>query len=192
MSHGWNRLRLRSSARYARGAVLLGVLAFPSMVLGHRENEYLQAALVVIEPTEVRLQINLAPGIAVADQVIAAIDRDRNGAISEKEAVAYAEFLKRDLTLRVDGRKAELKLAGSEFMGVEELRNGSAMLQIEFSTGFKRLAAGRHRITLENRHLRKISVYLVNAARPRLTTLQITEQKRNPDQSTAEIAFTIE
>jgi hypothetical protein len=51
----------------------------------HRLDEYLQSTLVAIEAGDVRLQINLTPGVAVAAQVLALIDRDRDGAISRKE-----------------------------------------------------------------------------------------------------------
>ncbi|TMA57475.1 MAG: hypothetical protein E6J73_19135 [Deltaproteobacteria bacterium] len=78
--------------------LLIALLALPSAALAHRDDQYLQATLVAIEPSGVRLQINLTPGVAVAEQVIAEIDRDRDGAISESEAVDYAEVLRRDLT----------------------------------------------------------------------------------------------
>jgi hypothetical protein len=51
------------------------------------------------------------------------------------------------------------------------------------------LAAGAHRLTLENRHLPTISVYLINAAQPRFAAVQITKQKRNQNQSAGEIEF---
>jgi hypothetical protein len=89
----------------SRLPLLLALLGFPSAVFAHRDDQYLQATLVAIEPSGVRLQINLTPGVAVAEQVLAQIDRDRDGAISKNEAAAYAKLLKGDLTLRVDGRK---------------------------------------------------------------------------------------
>ena len=170
--------------------LLLVLLAVPSAVFAHRDDQYLQATLVAIEPSGVRLQINLTPGVAVAEQVIALIDRDRDGAISKNEAAAYAKSLKRDLTLRVDGRKLELKLTVSEFVVPEELRTGSGIIQLEFSATPGPLAAGAHRLTLENRHLTTMSVYLINAVRPRLGSVQITRQKRNDNQSAGEIEFT--
>lgn len=169
--------------------LLLALLAFPCAVFAHRDDQYLQATLVAIERSGVRLQINLTPGIAVAEQVIAQIDRDHDGAISENEAAAYAELLRRDLTLRIDGRKIELELTGSEFTEPEELRTGSGMIQIEFSATARPLAIGSHRLTLENRHLRTISVYLINAVRPTSDAVQITRQKRNDNQSAGEIEF---
>jgi hypothetical protein len=178
------------TARLCRLTLLLALLSLPSAVFAHRDDEYLQATLVVIEPGEVRLQINLTPGIAVAEQVLARIDRDRDGAISKNEAAAYAKLLKRDLTLRVDGRKSELKLAASEFVPPEELRTGSGIIRMEFSASSGRLAAGPHRLTLDNRHLIEMSVYLINAAQPRFATVEITRQKRNDNQSAGEIEFT--
>ena len=65
-----------------RLALLLALLAFPSAVFAHRDDEYLQATLVAIEPSGIRLQINLTPGVDVAEQVLALIDRDQDGVIS--------------------------------------------------------------------------------------------------------------
>ena len=176
--------------RLRRLPLLLVLLAFPSAVFAHRDDQYLQATLVAIEPSGVRLQINLTPGVAVAEQVLAQIDRDRDGAISKKEASAYAKVLKGDLTLRIDGRDLELKLTASEFVPPEELRTGSGIIQMEFSAVSGPLATGPHKLTLENRHLPTISVYLINAAQPRLATVRITRQKRNENQSAGEIEFT--
>ena len=114
-----------------RLTLLLVLLYLPSAVFAHRDDQYLQATLAVIEPSEIRLQINLTPGIAVAEQVIAQIDRD--GAIFKIEAAAYAKLLKRDLTLRLDWRKLELELTASEFVPPTELRTGSGIIQMEFS-----------------------------------------------------------
>jgi polyphosphate kinase len=170
--------------------LLFALIAFPPAVFAHRDDQYLQATLVAIEPSTVRLQINLTPGIAVAEQVIAEIDRDSDGALSKNEAAAYAELLKRDLTLRMDGRDLELELTASEFVP-EELRTGSGTIQMEFSAIFGLPATGLHRLTLENRHSTAISVYLINAARPRFATVQINRQKRNQNQSAGEIEFTL-
>jgi hypothetical protein len=172
-----------------RLALLLALLALPSAVFAHRDDQYLQATLVAIEPSGLRLQINLTPGVAVAEQVLAEIDRDRDGAISQNEAAAYAELIKRDLALRIDGRTLELKLSASEFVEPADLYTGSGTIQMEFSAIFGSLAAGPHKLTLENRHLTAISVYLINAAQPRFATVQITRQKRNENQSSGEIEF---
>jgi nickel/cobalt transporter (NicO) family protein len=173
-----------------RFTLLLALLSVPYDVSAHREDEYLQATLVAVSPGGVTLQINLTPGIAVAEQVIAVIDRNRDGAISKNEAAVYAESLKRDLSFRMDGRTSELKLVASAFVPPDELRTGSGIIRMEFSTTFGPLAAGPHRLALENRHLSVISVYLINAAKPRFSTVEITRQQRNENQSAGEIEFT--
>jgi hypothetical protein len=172
--------------------LLLALLAFPSAVFAHRLDEYLQATLVAIEPGDVRLQINLMPGVAIAEQVLALIDRDRDGMVSTNESVAYAELLKRDLLVRLDERNVELKLTASNFPAPAELRTGFGIIQLEFSAKPRFMAAGAHRLTLENRHLSTVSVYLINAAKPKLGTIQITGQNRNKNQSAGEIEFSFQ
>jgi hypothetical protein len=172
-------------------ALLIGLAAVPTTSLAHRLDEYLQATLVSIEPTEVRLQINLTPGVAVAKPVLALIDLDGDGVISTNEASAYSELLKRDLTVRLDRRKVVLKVASSSFPEPTELRTGWGIIQMEFSATLSSLAAGRHKLTLRNRHLPRLSVYLFNAAQPKSDSVQIISQKRNKAQSTGEIEFTI-
>ena len=145
---------------------MLALLAVPSVACAHRLDEYLQATLVAIEPGAIRLQMNLTPGIQVLDQVLARIDTDRDGAISEKEAGAYAESLKRDLVVRLDQRALELKLTAINLPEPDELRGGEGIMQLEFSATPNRLRAGAHSLTIENRHLPAVSVYLLNAAKP--------------------------
>jgi hypothetical protein len=82
-----------------------------------------------------------------------------------------------------------VKLTASEFVPPEEVRTGSGLTKMEFSAIFSPLAAGFHRLTLENRHLTTMSAYLINAVKPRLATVQITRQKRNENQSVGEIEF---
>jgi hypothetical protein len=173
-----------------RLAVLLVLLLVPSVVFAHRLDEYLQATLVAIEPRNIRLHINLTPGEAVAEQILALIDRNRDGTISPNEAAAYAAWLKSDLILRLDRRTLALTLTTSAFPAPAELRTGWGIIQMEFSATPGPLAAGAHRLALENQHLTTVSVYLINAAQPRSGTLQIISQQRNNNQSAGEIEFT--
>ncbi len=172
-------------------ALALALLGLPSTGLAHRLDEYLQATLVSIEPGEVRLQINLTPGVAVAERVLARIDRDHDGVISTNEAAAYADLLKNQLVVALDGRKMTLNLASSNFPAPTELRTGWGYMQLEFTAKTAALAPGNHKLTLKNRHLPALSVYLLNAALPKSELVQITRQTRNEEQSTGEIEFVI-
>jgi hypothetical protein len=169
--------------------LLLALLGLPIRALAHQLDEYLQATLVAIGPTEIRLQINLTPGVAVAEQVLGLIDRSRDGTISTNESAAYAELLKRDLIVQLDRRNVELRLAACYFPEPEVLQTGWGIIQVEYSVTPGVLAAGGHKLTLENRHKPAASVYLFNAAQPGSAAVRITGQKRNENQSTGEIAF---
>ena len=172
--------------------LLIALLALSPQAFAHRLDEYLQATIVSIEPGHMRLQINLTPGVAVAEQVLAQVDRDRDSVITKREADAYAEWLKGDLIVRLDQQLVELKTTSSSFPEFSDLRTGFGIIQIEFVVlaPFP-LALGTHRLTLENRHLSKVSVYLFNAAKPESNSILINAQKRNANQSTGEIEFTL-
>jgi hypothetical protein len=167
------------------------LLALPLSVSAHRLDEYLQATLVAIEPNTIRLQINLTPGVAVADKILAVIDHNHDNAISTNEASAYADSLKQDLTLRLDHQNLELRLTVSEFPTPAELRTGSGIIQLEFTATPNSLSTGPHALTLENHHLTTTSVYLFNAVHPKSALIQITAQKRNDNQSAGDIQFSI-
>ncbi|HUR47331.1 MAG TPA: hypothetical protein VMZ27_15725 [Candidatus Saccharimonadales bacterium] len=178
------------SQRFRALHFLCALIALPSVVFGHRLDEYLQATIVAIEPGNIRLQINLTPGVAVAERVLSRIDRDHDGLISTKEAAAYAESIKRDLTVRLDGRKLKLKLAESDFPPPAELRSGSGIIQLEYTATPGSFGTGRHSLAIENRHFLALSVYLVNAGLPKSSNIRVTRQKRSETQDTVEIEFT--
>ncbi len=169
--------------------LLLAFFAVTSAVFAHRLDEYLQATLVAIEPNGVRLQINLTPGVDVADKVLAQIDRDHDSAISRSEARAYVELLRRDLTLTLDGQELKLKSTASQFATPVELHSGWGMIQVEFTATLGSLTTGAHKLVFENRHLTTLSVFLLNAAQPGNGAIQIKSQKRTENQASGEIEF---
>ena len=168
---------------------LLGLLGLPLHLSAHRLDEYLLATLVTIEPALLRLQINLTPGVAVAEEVLALVDGDRDGVVSTTEVTAYGEKLKRELIVKLDDRAVELKLAKSNLPPVTEVRAGTGVIQVEFVATIGPLSTGTHRMTLENRHAPRIGVYLFNAAQSRFKSIDIQRQKRNKTQSIGEIEF---
>jgi hypothetical protein len=172
--------------------LLFALLALPSAVVAHQLDEYLQSTLVAIDPAAIRLQIILTPGVSVAEQVLALMDRDADGVISTDESAAYADLLKRDLSLQLDTQDLPLKLTASDIPTPAELRTGAGIMQMEFTATPGTLAAGTHTLALQNRHFPSVSVYLFNAAKPKFATLQINQQTRNKNQSTGEIEFTFQ
>lgn len=156
----------------------------------HRLDELLQATIVIIESNEVRLQITLTPGVAVADNVIAGVDRNRDGVVDATETSTFAEGLQRDIRAELDGRILELRRESCVIPRLEELRTGWGLIQAEFTAGAARLSAGSHELSLQNRHLPEISAYMLNAAPGKPGTLEIVRQTRNDNQSVGSIDFT--
>lgn len=171
--------------------LLLGLITAPLASRAHQLDEYLQATLVSIEPGEVRLQIHLTPGVAVAERVLALIDRDHDGVISTNEAAAYSASLARGLTVRLDGREVPLRVTAAYFPEPDDLRTGWGIISLEFSARVGPLAEGPHRVSLANRHLSALSVYLLNATRPDSRSIQIGKQTRTKTQSDGEIEFRV-
>src|SRR5262245_65012781 len=74
---------LRASSRGTLTVACALVFALGSVLSAHRRDELLQAARIAVGPERVDLELDLTPGIDVADGVIADIDRDGNGALFE-------------------------------------------------------------------------------------------------------------
>jgi len=157
--------------------VLAGTPAF-----AHRLDEYLQGTILSIEKDRLQAQMTLTPGVAVFPLLIASIDTDSNGVISEKEQSAYAGRVLRDLSLSIDGDRLTPQLLSMRFPTVAEMKDGLGEIRLDFKAELPR--GGRNRkLTLENHHQSGIAAYLVNCVVPRDPDIQIARQNRNYSQS---------
>jgi HupE / UreJ protein len=157
--------------------LMLGAGAF-----AHRLDEYLQATILSVENDHVQASMRLVPGVAVASAVLASIDTNADGVISEAEQGTYAERVLRDLTITVDGKSATPTLVSRKFPAVEEIKEGLGEIQIEFTVALPHRGADR-RIVFENHHRNEISAYLVNCLVPADPNIRIVAQSRNQNQS---------
>jgi hypothetical protein len=135
-----------------------------------------------LDKDRVQAQIRLTPGVAVFHSVLARIDTDADGVISEAEQRAYAERVLGDLSLTIDGNRLRLRLVSLKFPTIEEMKEGRGEIQIEFDADVRRGGPNR-RLIFENRHQRRIAAYLVNCLVPRDPDIRVTAQKRNSRQS---------
>src|SRR5947209_14779733 len=94
-------------------AVIL--VSFGAPASAHRLDEYLQATLIAVEEHRVQASMRLIPGVAVSSNVLAVIDTNRDGVISQPEQQAYAEHVLRDLSLSIDGHRLTPRLASVRF-----------------------------------------------------------------------------
>ena len=172
--------------------MLLGLAIVVAAVSGasaHRRDEYLQAARVGIDPDRVELQLDLTPGISLADRVIAEIDRNHDGVVSEGEGRDYAALVERDITLAVDGRVLPLALRDWRGAAPEAMLHGEGTMRLRWQASLPSPTAGPHRLTFRNRHHNDIGVYLANALVPESDRVAVTAQDRDADQRELSVSY---
>ena len=157
----------------------------------HRRDEYLQAARVAIDPDRIEIELDLTPGIAVAAQVLAAIDRDGNRSISDGEARAYRARVLDGLAVDVDGTPLALELVDSSVPEVAAVLNGEGTMRLRAAAALPRVSAGTHHLRYRNSHRPDIGVYLVNALVPASARVAVVSQRRDVDQRDVTIEYTL-
>ena len=167
------------------------VVATGAGLSAHRRDEYLQAARLAIDPGRVQIEIDLTPGIAVADRVLTDIDRDANGSISAAEARAYAERVLSAIALDVDGIPLGVELVDSVCPSIEAVRQGEGTTRIRATASMPRLAGGPHHLRYRNRYRPDISVYLANALIPDSDRVAVAAQRRDVDQRDLIVDYTL-
>ena len=170
---------------------LLGclLLVFATNALAHRLDEYLQATRVSVATNRVDISIDLTPGVAIADQLLAVIDKDRDGRISEEEVAAYAQRVLRDIRIGLDENALALSLEDASFPALHEVKKGLGVIRIKATAPVAPLSVGKHALSLTNAHLPAISAYLVNALVPKDPAIKITKQTRDELQKTYRLEF---
>ena len=173
----------------SRLAVALAlVVAFGRPALAHNLDEYLQASLISLEQSDIRIFMRLVPGIAVLPAVLAGIDTNSDGAVSASEQQAYAARVLRDLSVSIDGHRLELRLLRAEFPAIDRMRQGLGEIRIELVAALPPAGSSR-KLVFENHHQRQISAYLVNCLVPQDRSIQILTQSRNETQSFYELEY---
>jgi hypothetical protein len=185
---------VRSSRRSSGSAALAFalVLVATASTSAHRRDEYLQAARLGIDQDRVELALDLTPGIAVAPQVLAAIDRDGDKAIAPAEARAYALQVLSAIALDVDGRPLRVELVDSDVPSIDAVLNGIGTMRVRAYAAMRGLGGGFHQLHYRNSHRRDIAVYLANALVPASDRVTIGAQRRDFDQRALTITFMLQ
>ena len=157
----------------------------------HRRDEYLQAARLAIDPGGVELELDLTPGIAVAEAIIAGIDRNRDGVLSQDEQRDHAGSVVSALALEVDGTPVQAQLTTFSFPDVAVMRLGEGIIRLQLSATFPRPSAGPHQLLFRNGHHPDGSVYLANALVPASDSVVVTAQRRDPYQTELTIDYVL-
>ena len=173
------------------------MLALTTVIVGvaevsaHRRDEYLQAARLAIDPGGVQVELDLTPGIALAEAIIADIDRNGDLSMSQDEQRAYASQVLRALTLEVDGTPVPVHLAGSSFPDAEAMKRGEGTIRLRTTAAIPRLSRGPHQLLFRNRHDANRSVYLANALVPESDQVAVTAQRRDGNQTELTIDYAL-
>jgi hypothetical protein len=165
-------------------AVALIVVSVGVPASAHRFDEYLQATLISLDQDKdhVGVFMRLTPGIAVSSAVIASIDTDADGVISQTEKRTYAERVLGDLSLTVDGHGLTPRLVSVDFPEVEQMKEGLGEIRIAFTAALPNGSSNRT-LVFENHHQSQIAAYLVNCLTPRDRNIRVLAQNRNENQS---------
>src|SRR4051812_31558509 len=177
-----------------RGALALAVTAgviVSAVASAHRRDEYLQAARLDVEPDFVELELDLTPGIAVADATIADLDRDRDGVVSEEERRLYVGRALAALILELDGSALHVAPIGATFPGLHDFRRGEGTIRLRSVALLPPQADGGHRLSFRNTNQRDGSVYLANALVPTSDRVTITAQQRDVFQRALTIDYAV-
>jgi hypothetical protein len=183
---------VRSSRRSSGLTALALVLLAGVSTSAHRRDEYLQAARLGIDPAGVELALDLTPGIAVAPQVLAEIDRDGDRSIAPAEARAYALQVLGAIALDVDGQPLHVELVDADAPRSDAVLSGVGTLRVRAQASMRGLRGGFHQLNYRNSHRPDIGVYLANALVPASDRVTIGAQRRDFDQRALAITFTLQ
>jgi hypothetical protein len=166
---------MRRMVAAAVAVLLAGVRAADA----HQLDEYLQATRIAVEADRIVLEIGLTPGVAVAEQIFATIDRNSDHQISGPEIEAYGRMVLQDLFLEFDGRPYPLTFARAGCPPWSDMREGLGTIRLQVTADVPVGTAGHHHLQFANTHRSDISVYLVNALAPSSRAITISEQRRD-------------
>jgi hypothetical protein len=148
-------------------------------VRAHRLDEYLQATRIDIFSNRVDLELDLTPGVEVAERVLALMDTNHDGLISAGEQDAYARLVLKSVDLELDQQNVAVKLTSVLFPAVGEVRAGTGVIHLRASAEIAPMDPGPHTLYYQNRHATNLSVYLINAYVPRSPAVKIIHQERD-------------
>jgi len=174
-------------------AALIGVgLGYPRLLMAHRLDELLQAARIDINRDVVNVELDLTPGVEVAAPIIAHIDTNHDGRISDEEGRVYANEVIRSTYVALDGHPLEFTLTNERFPQVQELSAGLGTIRLTAASKLPAgTATGSHELFYRNLHQREISIYLANALVPSDSRVQISGQRRDYSQHELTIDYRI-
>lgn len=178
------------AGRPSRPDLLLAETLPAQEASAHPIDEYVQNTYIDLAPDRTTLQINLTPGVIVAPEVLALIDADGDGEISEAEGEAYAKnAVLQNIALEVDGEPQPLTLVDSSFPTPLDMSAGMGTIRLWVAAEAPAGSPGDHSLSYRNGHEPVNSRYLVNAFRAS-DEVEISRQDRDELQAGIRVNYT--
>ena len=168
--------------------ILLLLLGIVRPCFAHRLDEYLQSTKVAIEHDRIGIDLILTPGVAVLPDILKTIDADHDGLISVSEQQSYVARVRSDLSVTINDTRTSLVIGSMNFPEIERMKDGLGEIFLHFDATVSQ-SHRTNRLVIENRHMKPISVYLINCLIPNDPTIRITAQNRSYDQTVYSVDY---
>jgi hypothetical protein len=142
----WSGARLKIAAHTFAGvaAALLAIGAF-----AHTLDEIIQNSYLTLAPGEIRLELEIVPGHAVAAGLAQSIDADGDWQLSEVEAYAFARAALEESTLSLNGQALTWDIREIGAAPYELLADGHGTLRL-VAVALVPEREGRHTLNYRN------------------------------------------
>ena len=169
----------------------IGLLSSTSAAQAHRLDEYLQATRIGLSSDRIELTVELTPGSSIGSRILALIDEDGDGRVSDLEARGYAARVVQDLRLELNGRSCTLRVVRVDVPAAADLVDGMGTIHLDLEAVDLSLASGRSSLTFRNDHQPAASVYLVNTLKPSSPRIEVMGQERDRAQQGVCVTFDV-
>lgn len=170
-------------------------LVFPFAVLAHPVNEYVQASYLTLTEDQILIDVNLTAGVLIGDAILADIDVDDDGIISDSEQIEYAEMVASELYLEADGQALTITLSDVEYPTITNLKGGEDAIRLHLTAPLPSINVGDYQMVYENNFAPESydNVYLVNAfvQADVADYIDITDQERDWYQQSMVLSYSI-
>jgi hypothetical protein len=169
------------------------LLAFlPDWAEAHRLDGVVQGAYLTLAPEEVRLELDVSPGLKVAAAFLSALDTDVNRTISGAEAQGYARRALAQSTLTLDGKAASWNLEHVDVPPYQNLEAGSGTIRIH-AKARRGDIPGAHVLEYRNDHQPAGSRWMANVfATPAAgRQYRVTRQQHSNDGRQLTVSYTV-
>lgn len=126
------------------------VAGTPAPVSAHVDDELLQMVYVTLTARGVNVEVQVTPGVLVSDALLRLIDTDGDGVISESEAEAYVDLLRRSLSVSFEDESVAVEVVRSSFPEGDLLRRGGGTITVHFAAAAPNSGAPEHAVTVTN------------------------------------------